>query len=314
MRFLHSRDKSLERVFGGARSALSLLLMVVAIAAGGDYAFAQRGGAPPSAVKTSRTRVRDRVFNSKAMAASMHYRVLLPANYFTSVRRYPVLYLLHGWHGEYSNFETLTHLYSYAQDLQMIIVMPGAGDSWYVNSATSPQNRVEDYILQDLIGDVDLHWRTLPSGDQRAIAGLSMGGYGALKFALKNPGMFRIAASLSGAFNASGDLAELRADLAESLVRAYGPSDSATRQDNDLYAIASAVLPAKASYLYLNCGSGDPFFLDPNRKLVQTLSARGIAYEYHEYTGEHTWEYWDAQFPSLLSAVTHAFATKRLEF
>jgi S-formylglutathione hydrolase FrmB len=92
-------------------------------------------------VKLLADRLEDRVFPSESLAREMHYRILLPANYAMSARRYPVLYLLHGWHGDYKNWSTLTDLTHYAENLPIIIVMPDAGDSWYVNSATVSQDK-----------------------------------------------------------------------------------------------------------------------------------------------------------------------------
>lgn len=286
------------------KAAVSLALMIVTCGAG-LRATAQQPGTDGG--RPSQTRVQDRSFSSKALARTMKYRVLLPVGYAESEQRYPVLYLLHGWHGDYQNWEVLTNLDMYARNLPLIIVMPDAGDSWYVDSATAPQDRFELY-LQDVVEDVDQNWRTLRSGHHRAIAGLSMGGYGALKFALKNPGMFRVAASLSGAFNAPAELADERSDLRESIVRAFGPADSATRKENNLYAIAGRAVASSAPYLFLSCGSGDVSFLEPNRRLASELNQRKVAYEYHELPGAHTWEYWDSQLPSLLNSVAQVLA------
>jgi S-formylglutathione hydrolase FrmB len=239
----------------------------------------------------------------------MHYRILLPADYSRSARSYPVLYLLHGWHGDYKNWTTLTDLTHYAENLPIIIVMPDANDSWYVNSATNVQEKFEQYIIRDLIAEVDQRWRTLRSAHRRAIAGLSMGGYGAVKFALKYPGTFAIAGSISGAFNATEtELAASRADLAPSLDTAFGAPNSTVRAENDVYAAAARAVRAATPYLYLDCGTWDVSFVESNRKLVSDLSKTNLAYEYHETPGAHTWEYWDTRLPNLLAAVVKKIA------
>jgi putative tributyrin esterase len=275
---------------------------------------AAESGANTKPVKLAADRLQDRVFQSESLAREMHYRILLPANYAASARSYPVLYLLHGWHGDHTNWTTLTDLTHYAENLPIIIVMPDAHDSWYVDSATTPQEKFEQYIISDLVVEVDQHWRTLRSPHRRAIAGLSMGGYGAVKLALKYPGTFDVAGSISGAFNATeADLAESRADLAPSLKTAFGPATSTVRSENDVYEAVDRVVPSATAYLYLDCGTADVSFLQANRKLVSKLSQRNLSYEYHEIPGAHTWEYWDTRLPSMLNVIVRKIAADKAD-
>ena len=286
-------------------------------AALGGNAPAQTSAQPARNVKQKKLaadRLQDRVFLSESLGREMHYRVLLPTGYAESARSFPVLYLLHGWHGDYKNWSTLTDLTHYAEKLPIIIVMPDASDSWYVNSATSPQEKFEQYIIRDLIEEVDQHWRTLRSSHRRAIAGLSMGGYGAVKFALKYPAPFALAGSISGAFNATEmPLSESRADLAPSLQSAFGDAGSPARADNDVYTAVERAVPASIPYLYLDCGNRDVSFLEPNRRLVSKLSERGLIYEYHETPGAHTWHYWDSRLPELLTVVVRTIAKDNIQ-
>ncbi len=253
----------------------------------------------------TKSRLQDRVFQSESLARPMKYRIHLPKDYFETNRSYPALYLLHGWHGDYQNWSRLTKLAHYAEGLPLIVIMPDAGDSWYVDSATSTQDKFEQYVIHDLIEEVDQHWRTVRSSHRRAIAGLSMGGYGAVKFALKYPDMFQVAASISGAFNAaSPELERSRSDLQPSLVKAFGEAHSKTREQNDLFALAaSARRPQSTAYIYIDCGNQDSSFLEPNRSFVSLLSQRKCAYEYHEYPGAHSWQYWDERLPEVLRVV-----------
>ena len=91
---------------------------------------------------------------SAALGRAMKYRVLLPADYATSQRRYAVLYLLHGLGGDYKDWTTRTNLAEYSRTLPLIIVMPDGENSWYTNAANAPEERFEDYILTDLQADV----------------------------------------------------------------------------------------------------------------------------------------------------------------
>ncbi len=284
------------------RTALILVIATTGLSA------QQKSQAEPAAhidcVAPAQSLLQDRMFRSEALARSMRYRILLPDGYFQTQRSYPTLYLLHGWHGDYLNWSTRTNLVQYAGTLPIIIVMPDAGDSWYTDSASRSEDKFEQYIIHDLIEEIDQHWRTIRSPHRRAIAGLSMGGYGAVKFALKYPEVFRVAASLSGAFNASTDLENERPDLKSGLSEIFGPPASKSRTENDIYELAAHVDVSSAPYLFVDCGTQDPWFLDANRKFLSILGQRKFAYEYHETSGAHTWQYWDERVPEVLKIVS----------
>ena len=144
----------------------------------------------------------DKAFHSASLNRDMRYRVLLPHGYRTGTKRFAVLYLLHGLYGDYTNWTSNTKLAQYAGPFPLLIVMPDAGDSWYINSATVPKDKFEDYIVEDLIPEIDSHFRTIPKRSGRAIAGLSMGGYGEVKVGLKHPLVVAFAGSGRGAFDA----------------------------------------------------------------------------------------------------------------
>jgi S-formylglutathione hydrolase FrmB len=190
--------------------------------------------------------------------------------------------------------------------LPLLIVMPDADDSWYTNSATVSQDKFEDFIAGDLIAEIDGKYRTIREKRGRAIAGLSMGGYGAVKMALKHPELFAFAGSLSGALNAAQNLDALRPDFRAKLLEVFGNDGSPTRTENDVFLLlkktsAQTALP----YLYLACGASDSF-LDTNRAFVLQLSSRKIEYEYHETPGGHTWEYWDRALLPMLQGIQRA--------
>jgi putative tributyrin esterase len=282
-----------------SRCAVSLLLTLF---------IAQLASAQmlPPASKDLSPRVQEQTFHSKALNRDMHYMVVLPAGYDHSQQRYPVLYLLHGWAGDYTNWVKLTKLMEYSSHYPMIIVTPDAQNSWYVNSATIPSDRFEDYIVNDLIREIDTRWRTIASPGCRAIAGLSMGGYGSILFGLKHPGSFAVVGSVSGAFEGPSGIEHLIPDLRESTDRAYGAASSATRGDNDIYLLLSSVLAkgghAGLPYFFLECGSQDSL-LPSNRKFAEELSSSKVQYEYHEYPGAHSWDFWDKSLPMMLEVV-----------
>jgi putative tributyrin esterase len=243
--------------------------------------------------------MRDVTAPSAALGRPMTYRVLLPQDYATSAKRYPVLYLLHGLDGHFDDWSTRTDLAARARALPLVIVMPEGGDSWYTN-ADDGSGRFEDYITSDLIKDVEARFRVIRSRYGRVVAGLSMGGYGAIKMALKHPGLFAAAGSLSGAFDATDPaFAEMFPPQRDAMGKIFGPAAGQTRRENDVYALANAVVVASAPALYIDCGTSDGL-LESSRRLVEIVQRRGLAYEYHETPGTHAWDYWNRRLDVLL--------------
>jgi putative tributyrin esterase len=259
--------------------------------------------------------VLDGSFHSESLGREMRYRVILPAGYEISSERYPTLFLLHGLYGDFENWSTRTKLISYAGRLRLIIAMPDAGDSWYVNSLTVPADKFENYITNDFLVEIDSHFRTIRERYARAIAGLSMGGYGAVKFALKYPQLFAMAGGISAALNAPGDLDDKAADFRVNLQKVFGPHGGATRDQNDVFALLTHADFAKLPYIYLECGSSDVLFLFSNREFASRLQERNVPYEFHEMPGAHTWDFWDAAILRFLNTLSeHSFVAKASPF
>lgn len=241
------------------------------------------------------------------MGKALPYRVLLPSDYETGLHRYPVLYLLHGLTGDENDWVTRSRLREYATRYHLIVIMPGVGDSWYANSATDPRSRYEDAIINDLIPYVDSHYRTVASREGRAIAGLSMGGLGAIKFALRYPQLFVFAASYSGAFDVplTASLGKKpSAKMLSDLRRVFGRENSRTRSENDVFMLLQQPLPkgTRLPYLYVSTGKSDPLpqVADSNPRLAQALRNRKLQYEYYERAGTHDWKFWDSELQFML--------------
>jgi S-formylglutathione hydrolase FrmB len=245
---------------------------------------------------------------SKLVGRTLPYSVLVPNDYEQTEKqgkRYPVLYLLHGVSGHYDNWFAKTKLTEYARDARIIIVTPEGGDGWYVDSATTPNEKFESHIIQELIPDVQKRFRTIEQRSGRAIAGLSMGGYGALKFGVKYPEAFSFVASLSGALRpATATDDELKDSdlLRRTIEHAFGRRDSETRSQNDLYKLFRELPAEKITllpYIYFDCGTEDRF-LPYNRAFVDVLLAKKIPHEYRQVPGNHDWKYWDQQVREVL--------------
>ena len=288
---------------------LLLLAALLALFSADAHLHAQT---PPARAEltAARSRVRDETVESVALGKRMTYRVLLPEGYDGTLERYAVLYLLHGLWGSYTDWTTRTNIAEYSRTLPLIIVMPDAGNGWYVNAADG-SGRYEDYVFNELPADVVKKYRTIDSRYGRAVAGLSMGGYGALKMALKRPGAFVVAASFSGAFNMTrdGELEKLiGGEEAQRLQRIFGPAGGDTRKQNDVFALASALKPPAVPYVYIDCGIADNALIAANRDVVAALHKAGVAYEYHEVPGAHSWDYWDRRIREFLPILIRKLA------
>ena len=245
-------------------------------------------------------------FKSELIGQVLPYNALLPVGYAESNKRYPVLYLLHGLFGRYDDWVTRTNLAQYAKNYDVIIITPEGHDSWYTDSAGTPTDKYESYFINELIPDVDARFRTIKDRRARGVAGLSMGGFGALKYGLKHPEQFAFAASLSGALDPAtrtDDNPGFAWDiLRPSINVVFGPRSSQTRITNDLHQIArglSASQIASLPYLYFDCGLDDGF-LATNRELADILLSKKIPHQFRQLPGGHTWGYWDQQVREIL--------------
>jgi putative tributyrin esterase len=269
-------------------------------------------------VQAQRASVETIQFRSNLVNATLPYNVILPPGYRASHRtRYPVVYLLHGWGGHYTDWLTRTNVADYAAQYPMIVVMPEGNDSWYVDSPSVANDKYESYILTELIPDVDQRYRTIQARYARAIAGLSMGGYGAIKYGLKYPATFVFAASMSGAFGVSRYTDnEMGGKNREPFLKTFGPVGSDTRKANDVFEIARGLSPARVAalpYFYFDCGTEDAAqHVKPNRELSEIFLEKKIPHEYRELPGNHSWGYWDQQVQEVLRIAARQMRTFRL--
>ncbi|MEJ7713155.1 MAG: alpha/beta hydrolase family protein [Pyrinomonadaceae bacterium] len=179
-------------------------------------------------------------FESKLVGAKLPYNVVLPPDYALPTSRnvrYPVLYLLHGLTGHYGDWVSKSKLTDHAARHRIIIVTPEGNNGWYTDSPVKETEKYESYIMQELMPDVERRFRTLTTREGRAIVGLSMGGYGALKFGMKHPDKFVFAGSMSGALGAAAWTDAVLRDepVKSSIMLAFGPGENAARPANDLF-------------------------------------------------------------------------------
>lgn len=253
--------------------------------------------------------------NSKLMAREMPYRVVLPDGYGNPNNKnavdkplsYPVIYLLHGLTGHFDNWTDKTKLAEYAAKYNYIIVTPEGNDGWYTDSGNIPNDKYESYIVQELMPEVEKKFRTIADREHRAIAGLSMGGYGSLKFGLKYPEKFVLVGSFSGALMAA-TLTQKQAEatkwqaVIDSIKNTYGADDSPTRKANEIFGITREMPAEKMKslpFMYISCGTEDAL-IAANRDFSALLLEKKIPHEFRELPGIHDWKFWDAQIQEFL--------------
>jgi S-formylglutathione hydrolase FrmB len=256
-------------------------------------------------VSVANARVETVRFQSKLVNTTLPYNIILPSDYDSSkTTRYPVLYLLHGLTGHYNDWIQRTNIADYAADYRIIVVMPEGNDGWYTDSAFVITDKYETYILQELIPDVQQRYRTIEARYGRAIAGLSMGGYGAIKFGLKSPATFVFAASMSGAFGVTRLTDKEIPDGWRPSLKNFGASDSQTRTANDLFELLQKLTAARIAslpYFYFDCGTEDsPLIFPSNRELAALMFQKKIPHEFRELPGDHSWAYWNQQVQEVL--------------
>lgn len=253
---------------------------------------------------------------SKLLGKAIDYSILYPVNYQrggNAEKKFPVVYLLHGLTGHHTNWIERTRIALYATHHDLFLVMVEGENGWYTDSATVPTDKFESYILEELMPDVEKRFRVSNEPGGRAIAGLSMGGYGSLKYAFKFPGRFAMAASMSGAMGAAtwsdSELKDLEF-IRQSLNKTFGPAGSTTRANNDLLKLTrdiSADAIKSLPVIYLDCGTEDILFAT-NRSYADLLLERKIPHEFRQLPGNHNWQYWDQQIQQILSLASKTLA------
>lgn len=226
------------------------------------------------------------VFSAK-MNKNIKAVVVLPEKYSTK-KKYPVVYLLHGFSDNYSKWvNTVPDIKNLATEHQIILVCPDGGySSWYIDSPIDPSYQYETYITRELLPYVDLHYATIASRTARAITGLSMGGHGALYLAIRNKDLFSSAGSMSGGVDLQAS--RNKYDISKRI----GTLEDAPDQWRDRSVVNMVTgLKNKDLNLMVDCGVDD-FFYQINVELHRKMLALKLDHEYIERPGVHNWEYW----------------------
>lgn len=225
---------------------------------------------------------------SGAMKKSFKCVVIHPGTVTSNSTPLPVVYLLHGYSGDFSNWiKKVPELVNYARLFNMIIVCPDGGySSWYFDSPVDPGMRYETYIGKEVPDYIDSHYPTIRDRKARAISGLSMGGHGGLFLAFRNMGQFGACGSMSGGvdLNYSRNKYDVMARLGDTIKYA---------ENWKKYSVINMVenIPKDSLRIIIDCGTED-FFYKNNRSLHEKMVKLKIAHDYIERQGAHNWQYW----------------------
>jgi S-formylglutathione hydrolase FrmB len=287
-------------------------------------------------------RLREIVVDSPALERQTTMRVLLPAGYDPeAVHRYPVLYLLHGAFDDYTSWTRETDVEALTADQQLIVVMPDGGrggwySDWYNNGFGGPP-RWETYHIDELISWADETYTTIPTRSGRAIAGLSMGGFGTYSYAARHPDLFVAAASFSGAVDSN--LADPVAPAALDAIAAPDPPPNSTPvappgsvwgqrtteeerwRSHNPWDLAENLADTQLTIRTGNGQPGGPYggdYFDPlefgvhemSVSLHERLVALGVDHVWDDYgAGNHGWPYWERGLHQTLPDMMSAFGT-----
>lgn len=216
--------------------------------------------------------------------------IILPDSYIQTQDSFPVLYLLHGWSGDYSDWvRKVPKIKDYADQYKMIIICPDGGfSSWYIDSPIDDTIRYETYITEELVPFIDKNYRTKNESKFRAVTGLSMGGFGAFYLAFKHQDIWGAAGSMSGSFDLVANVDRKHLDLDKRLGDYY---DNSVRWEKYSVTNMTDFLKGNSLKFIFDCGTDDHLY-SVNNKFHMKLLSLNIPHDYIERAGKHDWNYW----------------------
>ncbi len=255
---------------------------------------------------------------SKILEERVNYAVYLPPGYESNERYYPVVYLLHGYTDDESAWiqfgeirEAADRAIASREIAPMIIVMPDAGVTWYVNDYKGDKP-YEEFIFREFIPAVEKEFRIRAEKEFRGVAGLSMGGYGSLVWSLRHPDIFSSCAAFSAGIRTDREIVEMDRRGLLNFESVYGPIDNGKLPGHwhpysvlHLVANKSPDEIKKVRY-YIDCGDDD-FLYRGNTELHMLMRDRNIPHEYRVRNGAHNWTYWRDNITAGLAFISRSF-------
>ncbi|MBI5833204.1 MAG: esterase family protein [Armatimonadetes bacterium] len=247
-------------------------------------------------------------FFSESLGLSCNMDVILPQpttrqiglDGATTAGPYKTLYLLHGMSDDHTIWQRRTSIERYVSTLPLAVVMPAVSRSMYCDMAHGL--RYWTFVADELPALCRSWFPLSAAREDNFVAGLSMGGYGAFKLALARPTQFAAAASLSGALDVATRLGEAEGDWRREMENVYGDLTTVAGSDNDLLALLDKLAASEQPRprLFQWCGTED-FLYEHNHSFLTRAAQAGVAVDYTEGPGGHTWDKWDEQIQNVLT-------------
>ncbi|HKV48276.1 MAG TPA: alpha/beta hydrolase family protein [Candidatus Acidoferrales bacterium] len=302
----------------GAITALAVIVLIGAIAVVSQTSLAN---ATPRQVAgaSGQGRAECRDVNSKILRRAVPYCIFLPPSYDSNTaQRYPVLYFLHGL-GENEQvllnsdgWQIIEQAWSDKTLGEFVIVAPAAGRSFYINSKDG-KVRYEDFFIQEFLPIIEKNYRIRATRATRGLDGISMGGYGALRFAFKYPKLFGSVSAHSAALIERPPTVQINPQQQAAVTRLVGtafgvPFDRAYWNRESPFTIVRDNPRPVGLKIYFDCGTKDDFGFNVGaQQFHDLLEKRGIPNTFHLYPGGHNWMYFAEHFPDSLEFESKAF-------
>ncbi|HLK28645.1 MAG TPA: alpha/beta hydrolase-fold protein [Puia sp.] len=290
------------------KSNLAVLFFCFAI----QFSFAQQYGKV----------IEQKVVKSAILGKDVKYTIYFPPDYDYSQRSYPVVYLLHGYTDDNTGWLQFGEINHYAdKGIQdgtippMIIVMPNGDSSWYINSFDGKE-KYEDFFVKEFMPSIEKTYRIKAEKKYRGIAGLSMGGYGSLNYALKYPELFAAAAPLSAGVFSDDEMTGMNDQNYENVFgQLFGHNLKSKERLNDAWyknSILKIIETKSADDLkkvryWIDCGDDD-FLTKGNCLLHIALTEKRVPHEFRVRDGAHTWTYWRTGITDALHFIGQSFS------
>ncbi|WP_221284392.1 alpha/beta hydrolase [Mucilaginibacter sp. SP1R1] len=268
--------------------------------------------------------IEEETVKSNVLKRNVKFTVYLPADYETANRTYPVVYLLHGYTDNNTGWLQFGEINRYADKAiadgtipPMIIVMPNADSSWYINSYDGKE-KYEDFFVKEFMPHIEKIYRVKTDKKYRAVAGLSMGGYGTLIYAIKYPQLFSAAAALSAAVFPDDQMVGMPDDNWETVFgQLYGRGlkgkdrlNKAWQANSVLDLVQNKTVEQLSTVRYwIDCGDDD-FLTKGNCLLHIALAEKKVPHEFRMRDGAHNWTYWRTGITNALQFIGDSFRQK----
>ncbi|MEN0055830.1 MAG: alpha/beta hydrolase-fold protein [Mucilaginibacter sp.] len=268
--------------------------------------------------------IEEQTVKSSILKRNVKYTIYLPADYESSNRSYPVVYLLHGYSDDNTGWLQFGEINRYADKAiaegtipPMIIVMPNADSSWYINSYDGKE-KYEDFFIKEFMPHVEKAYRIKTEKKYRGVAGLSMGGYGTLMYTMKYPQLFAAGAALSAAVFPDDQMVTMPDNNWENVFgQLYGRGLKGNDRINKAWQ-ANSILnivqnkttdELKTVRYWIDCGDDD-FLTKGNCLLHIELTEKKVPHEFRTRDGAHTWTYWRTGIIDALQFIGDSFRQK----